>query len=223
MGVFMVSFFQRGSGSLNTYVTGSTIRQLREGKHLTQTELAEKIGVSSKTVSKWETGKGLPDISLLQPLSQALGISVIELLNGQHITNQNRSANLLRSGFCVCPICGNILHSTGNALVSCCGITLPAMEAEEGDEAHAVTIEAVEDEHFITVHHPMSKEHYISFLAYVTTDRIQLVKLYPEGNAQTRLQLRGRGYLYYFCNRHGLFRKNVNPAADRCGPAICTL
>ena len=222
MGVFMVSFFQRGSGSLNTYVTGSTIRQLREGKHLTQTELAEKIGVSSKTVSKWETGKGLPDISLLQPLSQALGISVIELLNGQHITNQNRSANLLRSGFCVCPICGNILHSTGNALVSCCGITLPAMEAEEGDEAHAVTIEAVEDEHFITVHHPMSKEHYISFLAYVTTDRIQLVKLYPEGNAQTRLQLRGRGYLYYFCNRHGLFRKNFNPAADRRGPAICT-
>lgn len=208
MGVFVVSCFQRGSGSLNTYVTGSTIRQLREGKHLTQTELAEKIGVSSKTVSKWETGKGLPDISLLQPLSRALGISVIELMNGQHITNQNRSANLLRSGFYVCPLCGNILHSTGNALVSCCGITLPAMEAEEGDEAHAVTIEAVEDEHFVTVHHPMSKEHYISFLAYVTTDRIQMVKLYPEGNAQTRLQLRGRGYLYYFCNRHGLFRKN---------------
>ena len=193
---------------MNTYVTGSTIRQLREGKRLTQTELAEKIGVSSKTVSKWETGKGLPDISLLQPLSQALGISVIELMNGQHITNQNRSANLLRSGFYVCPLCGNILHSTGNALVSCCGITLPAMEAEEGDEAHAVTIEAVEDEYFVTVHHPMSKEHYISFLAYVTTDRIQMVKLYPEGNAQTRLQLRGRGYLYYFCNRHGLFRKN---------------
>ena len=193
---------------MNTYVTGSTIRQLREGKRLTQTVLAEKIGVSSKTVSKWETGKGLPAISLLQPLSQALGISVIELMNGQHITNQNRSANLLRSGFYVCPLCGNILHSTGNALVSCCGITLPAMEAEEGDEAHAVTIEAVEDEYFVTVHHPMSKEHYISFLAYVTTDRIQMVKLYPEGNAQTRLQLRGRGYLYYFCNRHGLFRKN---------------
>lgn len=98
---------------MNTYVTGNTIRQLREGKKLTQAELAESIGVSSKTVSKWETGKGLPDITLLQPLAQALGISVIELMNGQPITNRNMSANLLRSKFYVCPLCGNILHSTG--------------------------------------------------------------------------------------------------------------
>ena len=172
-------------------------------------ELADKIGVSSKTVSKWETAKGLPDITLLQPLAQALGISVIELMSGQHITNKNISANMLRSGFYVCPICGNAIHSTGNVLVSCCGITLPALDAEETDEEHAITIENVEDEHFITVLHPMTKEHYISFLAYVTSDRLQMVKLYPESDAQTRLQLRGRGFLYYYCNRHGLFRKKV--------------
>ena len=192
---------------MNTYVTGSTIKQLRETRNLTQAELAKRIGVSSKTVSKWETAKGLPDISLLQPLAQALGISVIELMNGEQITNRNISANLLRSKFYVCPICGNVLHSTGSALISCCGITLPALEAEEPDEAHEITVEPVEDEHFITVHHPMTKEHYISFVAFVTSDRIQFVKLYPEGNAQTRLQLRGMGYLYYYCNRHGLFRK----------------
>ena len=192
---------------MNTYVTGSTIKQLRETRNLTQAELAKRIGVSSKTVSKWETAKGLPDISLLQPLSQALGISVIELMNGEQITNRNISANLLRSKFYVCPICGNVLHSTGSALISCCGITLPALEAEEPDEEHEITVEPVEDEHFITVHHPMTKEHYISFVAFVTSDRIQFVKLYPEGNAQTRLQLRGMGYLYYYCNRHGLFRK----------------
>ena len=194
---------------MNSYVTGAAIKELREMRNLTQAALAERIGVSSKTVSKWETGKGLPDISLLQPLAQALGISVIELMNGQPIINRNISANMLRCKFYVCPLCGNILHSTGNAVVSCCGITLPPLEAEEADEDHTVAVENVEDEQFVTVRHPMTKEHFISFVAYVTSDRIQLVKLYPEGNAETRLQLRGCGYLYYCCNRHGLFRKKI--------------
>ena len=62
---------------MNTYVTGMTIKQLRESRSMTQGALAEKIGVSSKTVSKWETAKGLPDISLLQPRAQALGMHVV--------------------------------------------------------------------------------------------------------------------------------------------------
>ena len=194
---------------MNSYVTGATIRQLREKRNLTQAELAERIGVSSKTISKWETAKGLPDISLLQPLAQALNISVIELMNGEHIINKNISANMLRSQFHICPICGNVIHSTGSSLISGCGITLPALEAEEADEDHTINIETVEDEHFITVHHPMTKEHFISFIAFVTSDRMQLVKLYPEGNAETRLQLRGMGYLYWYCNRHGLFKKRA--------------
>ena len=194
---------------MNTYITGTAIRQLRESRGLTQAELAEKIGVSSKTVSKWETAKGLPDISLLQPLAQALGVSVIELMDGQKIINRNVSANMMRGKFYVCPICGNVIQAAGSALVSCCGITLPSLEPEEADENHGVTIEHVEDEHFLTVHHPMTKEHFISFVAFVTCDRIQMVKLYPEGNAETRMQLRGRGYLYYYCNRHGLFRQKV--------------
>ena len=194
---------------MNTYVTGNTVRRLREDRQMTQAELAEKIGVSSKTVSKWETARGLPDISLLQPLAQVLGISVIELMNGEPITNRNVSANLLRGKFYVCPLCGNVIHATGSAVVSCCGITLPPLDAEDPEESHAATIEPVEDEHFVAVHHPMKKEHFISFLAFVTCDRMQLVKLYPEGEAQTRLQLRGRGELYWYCNRHGLFRKRV--------------
>jgi len=194
---------------MNTYVTGMTIKQLREARNMTQAELAQQIGVSSKTVSKWETAKGLPDISLLQPLAKALGISLIELVNGQPICNKNISANMLRSKFYVCPLCSNVIHALGNAVVSCCGITLPALEAEEADDDHTVTIENVEDEHFLTIHHPMTKEHNISFVAFVTTDRLQMVKLYPEGNAQTRLRLHGMGYLYYFCNRHGLLRKKI--------------
>ena len=194
---------------MNSYVTGATIRQLRENRKLTQAELAERIGVSSKTVSKWETGKSLPDISLLQPLAQTLGISLIELMNGEHISNKNISANMLRCKFYVCPVCGNVVHSMGDAVVSCCGITLPPLEAEEADDFHTVTIENVEDEHFLSIRHPMSKQHFISFAAFVTSDRLQLVKFYPEGGAETRMQLRGRGYVYYYCNQHGLFRKKV--------------
>ena len=194
---------------MNTYVTGATIKQLRENRGLTQADLADCLGVSDKTISKWETGKGLPDISLLQPLAGALGISVIELMNGQQIVNRNVSANMLRTKFYVCPLCGNVLHATGEAVVSCCGIMLPSLEPEEPGEMHAVTVEKVEDEQFITVHHPMTKQHYISFLAHVNADRLQLVKLYPEGNAETRLQIRGRGYLYFYCNHHGLFRQKL--------------
>ena len=194
---------------MNTYVTGGAIKSLRESRNLTQAELAEQLGVSSKTVSKWETAKGLPDITLLQPLAAALGVSVIELMNGQPIANHTVSGNMLRSKFYVCPICGNILHTTGTALISCCGITLPPLEAEDADDDHTVTAERVEDEYFVTVDHPMTKSHFISFIAHVNSDRLQMVKLYPEGNAETRLQLRGRGYLYYYCNRHGLFRKKM--------------
>ena len=198
---------------MNTYVTSAAIRRLREGKKLTQQALADKIGVSCKAVSKWETGRGLPDITLLEPLAQALGVSVLELMNGQPISNRNVSCNMLRTKLYVCPVCGNVIHGTGEAVVSCCGITLPPLEAEEPDEEHPITIEQVEDEEFISIRHPMTKEHFISFVAYATADRFQLVKLYPEGNAETRLRLRGRGCVYFFCNRHGLFKRRI-PCKD---------
>ena len=194
---------------MNTYITAATIKSLREAKGLTQSQLAEQIGVSDKAVSKWETGKGLPDLSLLEPLGQVLGVSVLELLSGQPVVNKNTSGNMLRSKFYVCPVCGNVIHSFGSSLISCCGITLPPLEAEDADDAHRPVIEPVEDEHFVTVPHPMTKQHYISFLAYLTSDRLQLVKLYPEGNAETRLRLRGRGILYLYCNHHGLMKVRV--------------
>lgn len=195
---------------MNTYVTGSVIRRLRESKKMTQSELAHLLAVSAKTISKWETAKGLPDISLLEPLAAALGVSVLELMQGEPVVNQNRAANLLRSRVYVCPVCGNVLHATGQAVVSCCGITLPAQniaEAEDADENHQLTLEKVEDELFVTLHHPMTKEHFISFIAYLTGDKFQLVKLYPEGSASCRFSLRGKGVLYFYCNRHGLMKQ----------------
>ena len=194
---------------MDTYITGAAIRRLREEKGLTQAELAERIGVSSKAVSKWETARGLPDIALMEPLAGALGVSVTELMSGNTVINRNVSANMLRSKFYVCPVCGNVLHAMGEAVISCCGVALPPLEAEDTDEGHTITLETVEDEQFVSLAHPMTKDHYISFVAGVSTDRLQLVKLYPEGPASARLQLRGRGYVYAFCNRHGLFRRKI--------------
>lgn len=195
---------------MNQYVTGAIIKKLREERGMTQNELAEKLNVSNKAVSKWETAKGYPDITLIEPLARMLGVSVMELFSGNDVTNRNRSSNMLRSKIYVCPVCGNVIFSTGEAAISCCGVNLISLEAEEPDDCHELKTERVEDEFFVTVNHEMSKEHYISFIADVSEDCVQVVKLYPEGNAEARLKLRGTKYIYYYCNRHGLFRVRVN-------------
>ncbi|MBO4399937.1 MAG: helix-turn-helix domain-containing protein [Lachnospiraceae bacterium] len=194
---------------MDKYVTGAVIRRLRENQKLTQDELAERIHVSGKAVSKWETGQGFPDISLLEPLAAALGISVIELLSGEDITNRNLSANIKKGCFYVCPVCGNVIHSVGEALVSCCGITLPPLVPEEADDAHTIRFERVEDEYYVTIDHPMSKEHYISFIAAIADQSVQLVKLYPEGAAEARFKIANVKIVYAYCNRHGMFRTGV--------------
>ena len=194
---------------MDNYVTGAAIKRLREKKEMTQAELADKIGVTAKAVSKWETAKGLPDISLIEPLAAALGASVTELMSGETVVNGNVSANMLRAKLYVCPVCGNVIHSVGEAAISCCGVSLPPLEAEETDVTHQISVETVEHEYYVTVYHEMTKEHYISFIAYVTSDRFELVKLYPKGNAETRFTRRGHGFIYYCCNRHGLMKKKI--------------
>ena len=190
---------------MDNYVTGAVIKKLRENKKMTQEELAQKIFVTSKAVSKWETGKGFPDVGLLESLGKALDVSVIELLSGEDITNLNKSCNMAKGKFYVCPVCGNVILTTGEAVISCCGITLPPLEAEDPDEEHSLNVETVEDEYYVTMKHPMTKEHYISFIAAVSDQGVQLVKLYPEGNAQARFKISRVRKLYAYCNRHGLF------------------
>ena len=196
---------------MNPDITGAAIRRLRKAKSITQAELARRIGVSSKAVSKWETGKGLPDISLLQPLAQELGVSLSELMSGIPVTNRNIACNMLRVKIHVCPICGNIIPATGDASISCCGTPLLPLKAVDADEDHRFAIQPVEDEYFISSPHEMTKAHFISFAAYVTTDRIQLVKFYPEGNAETRFPFRAHGWLYTYCSCHGLMKQKIGP------------
>lgn len=194
---------------MNHYITSATIKALREKQHMTQAQLAAKLCVSDKTVSKWETSRGLPDISLIESLAGALQVSIPELLSGELMINKNRSANMLKSPLYVCPLCGNIFHSTGSASVSCCGITLPPLEPESPDDEHQFNHEIIEDEYFISAKHPMTKTHYISFAAYCTDHRFDMVKLYPEGSLEARFFYRGAGVLFWYCNHHGLFSKRI--------------
>ena len=190
---------------MNQYVTGAVIKELREKNKMTQRCLAEKLGVSDKTVSKWETAKGYPDITLLEPIAEAFKVSVTELISGNTIHNENVSANMMRSKFYVCPVCGNVIHSMGEVAIHCHGLLLTPLEAELTDEQHMIFIERVEDEYYVRIEHSMTKEHYISFVAAASFDDIQIVKLYPEGDAEARLKLRGVRRIYFYCNRDGLY------------------
>ncbi|MCQ2565699.1 MAG: helix-turn-helix domain-containing protein [Clostridia bacterium] len=194
---------------MDQYVTGAMIRRLREKKNMTQHQLAEKLNVTDKAVSKWETNHGYPDISLVEQLADALGVSIIELFAGESVVNTNKSFNMLRMKFYVCPICGNIVCSTGETVVSCCGIVLPPLEAEQEDADHHLSVETVEDEYYLTVPHEMSKKHYISFMAAVKDDGCEIKKLYPEGSAEARFKISRTKYLLYYCNLHGLFKVRI--------------
>ncbi len=191
---------------MNQYVTGTMIRRLRESRRITQHQLAEKMMVSDKAVSKWENGRGYPDISLIEPLALALGVSIIELFSGEYVSNTNRAFNMLHTKLYVCPICGNVIQSSGEAVISCCGIVLPALEAEPGDDAHSLRVERIEDEYCVSTPHEMSKTHYISFILAVRDDGSEIRKLYPEGSAEARFRIERVRCFYCYCNQHGLFR-----------------
>ena len=76
---------------------------------------------------------------------------------------------------------------------------------QKAEENEMLSVEVIEDDWYITVAHPMNKEHYISFVAFATVDRVQIIKQYPEWDMQLRIRKRGHGMLIWYCTRHGLF------------------
>ena len=199
---------------MNQYITGAAIKGLRERNGMTQLQLAERLGVSDKTVSKWETGKGYPDITLMEPIANAFSVSVPELMSGNTVSNSNVSANMMRSRFYVCPVCGNVLHSMGEAVIHCHGVLLQPEEPEETDEKHKIFVERDADEYYVRIEHEMSKKHYISFIAAVSPDKMQLIKLYPEGSAEARFKTNGVKKLFFYCNQSGLFSLDIIKGID---------
>lgn len=184
---------------------GALIYQLRKEKGLTQLQLANRLNISNKTVSKWERGFGCPDVSLLPELSKYLGVEITSLLSGQLDINEIVGGNMKKMKFYVCPQCGNILTSTVPTDISCCGKKLQMLTPQKATEKEKLTIEEIETDYFITTDHPMRKDHYISFVALLTGDSIMLHKQYPEWNVQVRMPRFGHGMLVWYCTQHGLF------------------
>ena len=185
--------------------TGILICELRREKGLTQKSIAEKLGICAKTVSKWETGRGFPDISLISELSKIFQVDISRLLDGEMPKIKPEVGNVKRTKFYVCEKCGNLLTSIGNSEIVCCGRKLAMLSAKEPDADHTLNIQGVEDDFYITFHHPMTKEHYISFVSYVRFDRVLTVKLYQEQDGEVRFPQMHGGKICYYCNKHGLF------------------
>jgi len=187
--------------------TGGLIRALRTQKGLTQKALAEAVGVGDKAVSKWERGLGCPDVSLLPELSRVLGVGLEALLSGELDANDQERGNMKKLNFYVCPDCGSLITAAAEAGVSCCGRTLLPLEPQKPEEP--LSVEKIDGSWFISSPHPMTKEHYISFVALLTGDTLFLRRLYPEWDLQTRIPAFSHGILLWHCTQHGLFRQII--------------
>ncbi|MBC3887928.1 helix-turn-helix domain-containing protein [Acetobacterium paludosum] len=192
---------------------GALLKALRKEKEMTQKQVADQMNISDKTISKWERGLGCPDVSLLGELSELFEVNIEKILLGDLKSNDMETGNLKRMKFYVCPNCGNVISNIGGADISCCGRKLAPLVAKPTDKKHAAKVEDVDGEYYITFDHEMSKTHFLSFVAYVTSDRSLFIKLYPEQTASVHLSKivggnlmkKSSGRLYYYCSQHGLW------------------
>lgn len=183
---------------------GRLIYSLRQEKRLTQLQLAKQMNISDKAVSKWERGLGCPDVSLLPELSDILGVHLEVLLSGNLDTKNLVGGNMKKLKYYVCPVCGNLITATADAMISCCGKKLPALDLRKAGENEKLSVKIIENDYFISTEHEQSRDHYISFVALITGDSMMLRKQYPEWNVQTRIPVFGHGKLIWYCTQHGL-------------------
>ena len=104
---------------------------------------------------------------------------------------------------CTCENCG----------IKCCGEEMEILvpnSVEASLEKHTPTYEKVEDEIFVKVNHPMEKEHYIEWITLVKDNKEYTVNLYPEQNAECRFKYIPGSTIYAYCNKHGLWKKDVD-------------
>ena len=189
--------------------TGELIKRFRTELGLTQRELAERINVSDKAVSKWETGNGCPDVSLLTALAEVFGTDIQVLLNGEIDKNESEAGNMKKLKFYVCKECGNIVTATSEAAVTCCGNRLTALEPRKAEESERLNIEDIGGEWYVSSEHPMTKEHYISFVAYQSDSSFMMFKQYPEWNVQFTMPLYRTGRLVWYCTQCGLMYQDI--------------
>lgn len=208
--------------SMDQVKTGELIRKIRTKMKLTQKQLAERINVSDKAVSKWETGSGSPDISLLSKLAEVFGIDIQVLLSGEINKNESEKGNMKKLKFYVCKECGNIITATSEAAVACCGSKLTAYEPKKAEECEQLNIEDIGGEWFVSSEHEMTKEHYISFVAYVSDSTAMIYKQYPEWNLQFTMPLYRSGRIVWYCTKCGLMYQDIRKKVGSKNLAHCT-
>lgn len=202
---------------------GPLIRSLRLEQRLTQKQPAELLHLSDRTISKWERGPVFrtPDCSRSFPGS--LKIPAEQLLSGELPANRKDVGNMKRIRFYRCPQCGNLLTSTNEAHISCCGRSLSPLLPRKAEGEHFFQAECSDGEWYLTTAHPMEKEHFLTFAAWVDLGRIFLVRLYPKPNGFLRLPAFKGGALYFGCSRGTGFLRKPSPADSNAKkPAVGT-
>lgn len=184
--------------------TGERIRAARLQKGLTQLSLARLLHVSDKAVSKWERGRGCPDLSTLPLLADVLGLDMAALLTEEEESGM-RNDNLKKLKVYVCPECGNVLFGLDEAQIACCGQRLTPMQPQKAEAEDRLHTEHMDGGWYVSSPHEMTKEHYVSFVALLTGDTLIVKKLYPEWGLETRLPDIKYGILLWYCTQHGLF------------------
>ena len=197
--------------SMDQIKTGALIRRLRQQQGMTQKQLAGRISVSDKAVSKWERGNGCPDISLLSALADVFGTDIRALLSGEISKNGSENGNMKKLKFFICKDCGNIITATSDAQITCCGSRLTAAEPVRAAADNRLRMEEIDGELFVSGDHPMTKAHYISFVAYVNDSTAMIFKQYPEWDLQVRLPLCRSGRLVWYCTECGLLYQDIVP------------
>jgi len=194
---------------LDQIKTGILIKKFRTASGLTQKQLAESLNVSDKAVSKWECGNGCPDISLLSQIADIFGTDIRSLLTGEINKNEREKGNMKKLRFYVCKECGNIITSSSDTDITCCGNKLSPLEPQKAEDNDRLITEDIGGEWSVTSEHEMTKEHYISFVAYVSDSAAMLFKQYPEWGVQVHLPLYRSGRLVWYCTKHGLFYQDI--------------
>lgn len=182
---------------------GEKILKIRKENALTQIQLAKMLSVTDKAVSKWERNICLPDIFVLKKFCDTFNVDMQSLLSVDSDCNK-KGENMRNTKFYICKNCGNITFSTGNTKVICCNDIIEKHPLTKATDDTALIIEEIDGEKYITSSHPMTKENYILFVAFLKGGELQLFKQYPEWEINVRIPKRARGRLLWYAPDIGL-------------------
>ena len=146
---------------------------------------------------------------IISALADVLGVSERILLSGKITRNSEDSGNMRKLKFYLCPECGSVMQGMGECSVVCCSKNLEPLKPMICDDNHPVTVSFVEDDYYLEFNHPMTKEHFINFVAFASFDRVLFIKLYPEQDPVVRFPKTSKGKIFFCCNNHGLFEYKI--------------